>query len=75
MKCGIITLFGTNNYGNRLQNYAVEQILLDLGVQEVSTHLITVSEDHMQSIGILRKFIPARLYTLYDFVYEVISGK
>lgn len=75
MKCGIITLFGTNNYGNRLQNYAVEQILLELGAKEVSTYVITVSEDHMLSIGALRKLIPARLYTLYDFISEVLSGK
>ena len=26
-KVGIVTIFDLNNYGNRLQNYAVEQIL------------------------------------------------
>ena len=28
---GIITLYGLDNYGNRLQNYAVQKILTDLG--------------------------------------------
>ncbi len=32
MKAGIITLYGMNNYGNRLQNYAVFSTLLKLGV-------------------------------------------
>lgn len=32
MNAGIITLYGLNNYGNRLQNYAVFSTLLKLGV-------------------------------------------
>ena len=31
-KVGIVTIFDLNNYGNRLQNYAVEQILKKCGV-------------------------------------------
>ena len=30
-KIGIITINGDNNYGNRLQNYALEQIIISLG--------------------------------------------
>ena len=32
-KIGVITLFGTYNYGNRLQNYAVHQLLMKEGFQ------------------------------------------
>lgn len=31
MKIGIITLIGMDNHGNRLQNYALEQVLKDMG--------------------------------------------
>lgn len=30
---GIITIYGENNYGNRLQNYAVHKVLSDMGIQ------------------------------------------
>ncbi len=30
-KCAIITIYGENNYGNRLQNYAVTKVLNSLG--------------------------------------------
>lgn len=30
-KCAIITIYGENNYGNRLQNYAVTKVLNDIG--------------------------------------------
>ncbi len=33
MKIGIITIIDNNNYGNRLQNYAVQKILEKLGVK------------------------------------------
>lgn len=36
MKIGIITLYGNFNYGNRLQNYALQEVLLNMGC-EVST--------------------------------------
>lgn len=35
-RLAIVTLYGNCNYGNKLQNYAVEQIFLDKGI-EVST--------------------------------------
>jgi len=31
-KAGIITLFGEYNYGNRLQNYAVQETLRKMGL-------------------------------------------
>lgn len=36
MKAEIITITGETNYGNRLQNYAVEQVLFNLGVNAVT---------------------------------------
>jgi len=33
MKIGIVTIVGDFNYGNRLQNYALEQILLSKGIE------------------------------------------
>ena len=36
MNAGIITIYGLNNYGNRLQNYAVFSTLLKLGVDSDS---------------------------------------
>ena len=38
MKIGIVTLFGYFNYGNRLQNYAIEQILQKQGFQAETLH-------------------------------------
>lgn len=35
-KVGILTLIGRYNYGNRLQNYATEQIYLDMGFSPVT---------------------------------------
>lgn len=36
MKAGIITLYGLGNYGNRLQNYAVQQVLRKLGFDVIT---------------------------------------
>lgn len=40
---GIITLYGLENYGNRLQNYAVQKVLTDMGlnVKTYARHLYT----------------------------------
>lgn len=35
-KIGIVTIYGLDNYGNRLQNYAVHKIFQDLGYDSVS---------------------------------------
>ena len=37
MKIGIITINDDNNYGNRLQNYAVQETAKKLGVEDVET--------------------------------------
>ena len=33
MKIGIVTLYGNTNYGNRLQNYADQEILKQRGYE------------------------------------------
>ena len=33
MKVGIITIVDNNNYGNRLQSYAVQKILKKMGIE------------------------------------------
>ena len=42
-KAGIVTLFGNYNYGNKFQNYAVQEILREKG--------ITSPDAEPQSIG------------------------
>lgn len=37
MKVGIITISDGENYGNRLQNYALQEVLKEIGVEEVET--------------------------------------
>ena len=39
-KVGILTLIGRYNYGNRLQNYATEQIYLDMGFSPVTLNSV-----------------------------------
>ena len=40
-KIGIITLYGNQNYGNRLQNLAVQEILEEQGFRAESIVLIS----------------------------------
>ena len=40
-KVGIITIYDENNYGNRLQNYAVQTILEKMGFEVISFILIS----------------------------------
>lgn len=53
-KVGIITLFGYHNYGNRLQNYAVQEVLEELGFETITiksqTSLGTEKMSPFQSI-------------------------
>ena len=51
-KCGIVTLYGLFNYGNRLQNYASQIVLEDLGF-EVYTLVI---QDYIHKKNLNEKF-------------------
>lgn len=80
MKCGVITLFGINNYGNRLQNFAVEQLLLELGFDEATTYNIIVKENYIleKDKGIkrvIKQLLPTRIISLYDIVIEMLGDK
>lgn len=44
-KAGIMTLYCNNNYGNKLQNYAVQEILKDFGMNPQTIKIIT-KDDH-----------------------------
>lgn len=54
MKVGIVTLYGNFNYGNRLQNYALQETLKKLG-HEPKT-LVIKNEDNILK-EILKKFL------------------
>jgi len=58
-KVGIVTLHGYFNYGNRLQNYAVEQILKSLGCEVesiVNTTRISNENKNSNKSNIFNKF-------------------
>ncbi len=58
-RIGIVTVHGYNNYGNRLQNYAVQKIVKNLGFEVVTlktqTALITKKPTILQSLYNNRK--------------------
>lgn len=54
MKVGIVTITNGENYGNRLQNYAVQEALKDVGLQPETIHKITNVFDAENS-GYIRK--------------------
>ena len=62
MKIGIVTLYGNTNYGNRLQNYAVQEILKQRGC-EVETLVCTRNTP----VDSLRKG--------YHFALSLLGGK
>lgn len=60
MKIGIITLV-SDNYGNKFQNYAVEQLLSEYG--EVQTFkLAELYSDSLQQANLINKLSPKHLY-------------
>ena len=81
MKIGVLTLDGIANYGNRLQNYAVEEILKSMGC-EVDT--IIPREMSIRSYSytirtILEKPIRSLKFILFNFFHincrSVLSNK
>ena len=49
-KAGILTLNGYNNYGNRLQNYATQEVLKELGFQ-VETILVDRTDPNSRKLS------------------------
>lgn len=71
MKIGIVTLFGLNNYGNRLQNYAVQQVVRSLGFEAVTfptSEFVPSKRERLENV--LRRSIP---YILH-IVHSKLSG-
>ncbi len=54
MKIGIVTLFGNFNYGNRLQNYALEQVIKKAG-HEATTVIVDDTLQENIVIKLLKK--------------------
>lgn len=54
MKIGIVTLYGNFNYGNRLQNYALQEILKKLGHESKT---LVIKNEKKQLKEILKKFL------------------
>lgn len=54
MKIGIVTLNGYFNYGNRLQNYALQQVLLNEGYK-VETVVFEYDEEKQKSTSKIKK--------------------
>lgn len=52
MKVAIITIFGKNNYGNRLQNYALQEVVKEVGADVVS---LVPEKQKKYPVYILRK--------------------
>lgn len=44
-KAGIITLFGEYNFGNRLQNYAVQEVLKNFGLEVETIKYLGINDD------------------------------
>ena len=67
-KIGIITINDNDNYGNRLQNYAVQEILKKLNIKPITItrkgagHDTESTEYNMPSASFLRKLSRELLY-------------
>lgn len=75
-KIGIITMVGYDNYGNLLQNYAVNRLLEDLGYQAVTLNNEVKEDAHMvlPQIGILEKIRPGYLRKFFKVRANQLMG-
>jgi len=64
MKIGIITLFVYSNYGNRLQNYAVQEILKELGYNAETLYFNKIKPKNAKE-EILKKFTDENIKTRF----------
>lgn len=86
MKIGLVTILDYNNYGNRLQNYAVQQIILsfDSGIETIKVIsniekkskicLIINLSNQIANIGIL-KFIGKIISRMINKIYIIRNKK
>lgn len=71
-KIGIVTLYAGQNFGNKLQNYAVEQICLQNGFQPVTFKYEIASKPVVAKVGKLSKLKPSYISS---YIKSVLSGR
>ena len=57
MKIGILTITGGENFGNRLQNYALQEYLKQFGVQAETIRNYTKAEDEYKILIQIKKHL------------------
>lgn len=67
-KIGIVTLNGGTNFGNKLQNYALQRVIAELGYQAV-----TLQNHVTEGIGVHRAESPTRRFDLSRYTRAVRS--
>lgn len=65
-KVGIITIYDEDNYGNRLQNYAVQEILVSLGFDVETIKNVNIIEE-FNLLEEVKKVLPERRERFLDF--------
>ena len=77
MKVGIITLNDNNNYGNRLQNYALQQFLTQQNVETetIVTQNIVKVKRNINLCNIFQKGIKLVSRTMYKMIFEARNMK
>lgn len=69
-KVGIVTIIDNNNYGNRLQNYAVQTILNHFGLKNESINNSVVLNKKEKYILRRIKYLGKDIYNSYDINYR-----
>lgn len=76
MKIGILTINDYNNYGNRLQNYALQEVLKSLGHEPYTIRNLVVNDRrnrmvrNLAKINRIRKKIAIQHKNEFDFIRE-----
>ena len=70
---GIVTITGDSNYGNRLQNYAVQSVLKNLGVESttifVKKSLVRIAKNFIKVLIV--KFLPQKESAIRPFAVSI----
>lgn len=73
-KVAIITLNGYFNYGNRLQNYALQEVLKSLGY-DVETVLVKFTDQKQNNKNIITPFFNALLSKIFKKSVKIIKSR
>lgn len=72
-KAAILTLNGYENYGNRLQNYAVQEVLSQLGFE---CDTILIDRKNLKSEGFVNRFKKISSFSEFSSkLYKKINNK